>query len=52
MRGLAKERFQSSGEPCVFSRGEHRADVRSAESSLAAVRRVYWTESVQGQGDW
>lgn len=21
--GLAKERFQSSGEPCVFSRGEH-----------------------------
>lgn len=52
MQGLAKERFQGFGEPCVFSRDEHRADVGFTESSLAAVRRVYWAESVWEQGDW
>ena len=52
VQGLAKERFQGFGEPCVFSRDEHREDVGFTESSLAAVRRVYWAESVQEQGDW
>ena len=51
MQGLAKERFQGFGEPCVFSRDEHRADVGFTESSLAAVRRVYWAESVWEQGE-